>query len=246
MRTQNLRRLAAAAFAFTSLPLAALAEGAAYEVNADRGANVFTAIFDAPLGERINATSSAVGCDLTFDEAKGTASGTCKVPLTSVMVDNNETKTEHFQQWATNKKTDAKKCELEAKFTDVKLAGALAEGQPTKFEADVPFTVCGRAREDGKPEHLTGNVILLPGGSKGLRVRAHVEDFDREQYHVGPKWTDGWAAKIQFLAPVVAPKGALDLNLFADAKKPAEASAEKAGKGEKKAADKAEKKGSKK
>jgi hypothetical protein len=215
---RHLRHLAAAAVAASSLPAVALAGGVPYEVSHDRGANTFSAIFDAPLGERINASSSSVGCELTFDEAAHTASGTCKVPLEKVMVDNNETKTEHFQQWATNKKSDPKKCELEARFTNVALAGPLVEGQPVNFTADVPFTICGKGREDGKPEHLTGNVILLSAKDKNLRVRAHIDDFDREQYHVGPKWTDGWAAKIQFLAPVVAPKGSIDLNLFADPK----------------------------
>ena len=66
-------------------------------------------------------------------------------------------------------------------------------------------------------------VILLPAGSYGdaktLRIRAHIEKFDREAYHVGPKWTDGWLARVQGLAKVVAPVGSVDLNLFATAKK---------------------------
>ena len=86
---------------------------------------MFTAVFDAKLGERITAQSSAVGCDLTFEEKTGTASGACSVPLTSIKVDNEETKTEHFQQWVTNKKGEPKDCRLEAKLVDVKV-GRLA------------------------------------------------------------------------------------------------------------------------
>jgi hypothetical protein len=205
--------MAAAALTLVSWGKAKAGEQSLH-VDEKRGANTFTAVFDAPLGERITATSSAVGCDLGFNAAANSGAGKCKVALESVMVDNNPTKTEHFQQWATNKKTTAKECVLEASFQGVKLEGPLAEGKPVNFSGDVPFTVCGRAREDGKKEHVTGTAVLLP--SKEIRIRAHVDDFDREQYHIGPKWTEGWAAKIQFLAPVVAPKGALDLNFFAE------------------------------
>ena len=67
------------------------------------GNNTFTAVFDAVIGERITAISSAVGCTLTVDEEKLEGKGSCSVALTSILVDGDETKTEHFQQWATNK-----------------------------------------------------------------------------------------------------------------------------------------------
>src|ERR1700736_210099 len=89
---------------------------AALHVDPDSGNNKFDATFDAPLGERIMATSSAVACDVTYDEKAGTASGACSVPLTSITVDSEPTKTEHFQQWVTNKKTEPKQCRIEAKF----------------------------------------------------------------------------------------------------------------------------------
>src|SRR3954468_15272379 len=100
--------------------LAQLLLPAALHVDPEAGNSKFNATFDAPLGERINAVSSAVGCDLDYDEKAGSASGTCSVPLTSIMVDNEPTKTEHFQQWTTNKKVEPKDCKLEAKFSGLK------------------------------------------------------------------------------------------------------------------------------
>src|ERR1700687_5740551 len=94
---------------------------AALHVDPDAGNNKFDATSDAPLGERINATSSAIACDLTYDEKTGAASGACSVPLTSITVDSEPTKTEHFQQWATNKKSDPKACRIEAKLDGVKI-----------------------------------------------------------------------------------------------------------------------------
>ena len=32
---------------------------------------------------------------------------------------------------------------------------------------------------------------------------------------IGPKWTAGWLARVQQLAPVVATEGTIDVNLFA-------------------------------
>src|SRR5690349_6006999 len=92
-----------------------LAAAGGLHVDSDAGNNKFDATFDAPLGEKIVATSSSVGCDFTTDGDK--VSGTCSLPLTSIMVDNEPTKTEHFQQWATNKKVDPKNCKLEAKLS---------------------------------------------------------------------------------------------------------------------------------
>ena len=178
---------------------------AALHVDPDAGNNKFNATFDAPLGERINAVSSAVGCDLTLEG--GVAAGTCSVPLATVSVDSEPTKTEHFQQWATNKKSDPKDCKLEARLDGLKVE----LGKP--FAGEVPFTVCGRARSDGRPEKLTGNAMTLPDGR--IRVRARVERFDREKYRIGPKFTEGWLSRVQQLAPVVAAVGSIDISIFA-------------------------------
>ena len=188
---------------------------AALAVDPEAGNNKFDATFDAPLGERIMAVSSAVGCSLTFDD--GVAKGSCSAPLTSITVDSEPTKTEHFQQWATNKKVDPKECRIEARFDALK---ASLDGKP--FTAEVPFTVCGKARSDGKPEKLTGTAVSLPDGR--IRIRAHVASFNREKYRIGPKWTDGWLSRVQQLAPVVAPVGSIDISIFAVKVNPQEAS----------------------
>ena len=182
------------------LMIAAAAAGG-LKVDPDSGNNKFDATFDAPLGEMIVATSSSVGCEVTWQN--GTASGTCSVPLTSIMVDNEPTKTEHFQQWVTNKKVDPKKCTIDAKFDKIPLA------IPGKFEGDAAFTVCG------KPgiEKVTGNAIELPDGR--VRIRARVERFNRDKYKVGPKYTEGWLSRVQQLAPVVAEEGTVVISLFA-------------------------------
>jgi hypothetical protein len=190
-------------------------------VNPDAGNSGFSAIFDAALGERISAVSSAVGCQVSFDEKTGLASGRCQVPLTSITVDNDSTKSEHFRDWATNKKSDPKSCAIEATFSGVKL-GALVPEQPVAFTAEIPFKVCGRTRADGGKEQLTGTALLFPPGSYGekmtIRIRATVAGFDRDAYRIGPGFTDGWLAKVQSLAKVVAVKGTVDLSLFARAK----------------------------
>jgi hypothetical protein len=187
-------------------------------VDPDAGNNTFTAVFDAKLGERITAQSSAVACELRYDERTGLASGRCAVPLTTIKVDNEDTKTEHFQQWVTNKQSDAAACRLEASLEGVKV-GALAPEQPVAFTAAVPFTVCGRRPADGRKEKVTGTVLLVPPGVHGerrtLRIRATIEGFDRDAYHIGPKYTDGWLARVQSLARVVADQGTIDLSLFA-------------------------------
>ena len=189
--------------------LTCLLLAAALHVDPDAGNNKFNATFDAPLGERINAVSSAVGCDLTYDA--GLASGTCSAPLTSIEVDSEPTKTEHFQQWATNKKSDPKDCRIEAKFAGLKVE----LGKP--FSGPVTFTVCGRQRSDGQPEKLSGNATMLPDGR--MRIRARVDGFNRERYRIGPKFTEGWLSRVQQLAPVVAANGSIDISIFA---KPAE------------------------
>ncbi|MBK9518333.1 MAG: hypothetical protein IPO09_13495 [Anaeromyxobacter sp.] len=202
-----------------TLPAAAAA--ADYAVNPDAGNSGFSAVFDAALGERITAVSSAVGCQVTFDERTGTASGRCSVPLESIRVDNDDTKSDHFRQWATNKKSEPRDCRLEAVFTGVQL-GALAPERAVPFTASVPFTVCGRTRAGGGAETVTGTAMLFPPGTYGeartIRIRATVSGFDREAYLIGPKHTDGWLARVQSLAKVVAERGTVELSLFAKAK----------------------------
>ena len=200
-------------------PAAALAEP--LTVNPDAGNSGFSAVFDAALGERINAVSSAVGCDLTYDEKAGLASGRCSVPLESIKVDADDTKSDHFRQWSTNKKSEPAACRFEAVFSGVKV-GPLAPEQAAPFTASVAFTVCGRARADGGQEQVTGTAMLFPPGTYGekrtLRIRATVAGFDRDAYQIGPRFTDGWLARVQSLAKVVAEKGTIDLSLFAKAK----------------------------
>jgi hypothetical protein len=207
--------LAALALAIAS---PALAEG--FRVDPDAGNNTFAAVFDAKLGERITAQSSAVACDLRYDEKTGLASGRCSVPLSSIRVDNEDTKTEHFRQWVTNKKSDPRACRFEASFDGVKV-GALAPEQPVPFTAEIPFTVCGRKPADGRAEKVKGTALLFPPGAYGerktVRIRATVAGFDRDAYHIGPRYTEGWLARVQSLAKVVADQGTIDLSLFARA-----------------------------
>jgi hypothetical protein len=192
----------------------------AFKVDPDSGNSTFSAVFESALGERITANSSAVSCLLNYDQAAGLVSGSCSVQLPSVRVDNDDTKTEHFGQWATNKKSDPKACTLEARFERVKVAQLKPE-VPVRFAAAIPFTICGKARTDGGKEQLVGRLTLLPAGTYGeattVRVRATIEHFKRSQYQVGPQFTDGWLARVQSLAKVVADEGSIELSLFAAA-----------------------------
>jgi hypothetical protein len=212
---------AALALAALALPAAVLAEE--FEVNPEAGNNSFSAVFDAALGERINAVSSAVGCEIRLDEKAGLASGSCSVPLQSIRVDNDDTKSDHFRQWATNKKTDPKDCRIEASFAGVRV-GTLAAEKPVPFSAEISFKVCGRARADGGKEKVGGTLVLFPPGAYGekktIRIRATVAQLDRDAYRIGPKYTEGWLARVQSLAKVVAEKGDVELSLFAKAKAP--------------------------
>jgi len=136
----------------------------ALRVDGKAGNNTLNAVFDAPLGERITATSSAVSCDIRVDpEGRNLVPG--------------------------------------------------MPGDSTEFQAELPFTICGRPREDGGREHVTGIVARLDGG--WLRIRARIEHFHREAYRVGPRFTEGWLARVQSLAKVVAEEGTLELTLFA-------------------------------
>jgi len=212
----------ASATLVTALALAPpAARGEGLVVNPDAGRNTFSAVFDARLGERITAVSSEVGCEISYDPKGGTASGKCSVPLESVRVDNDDTKSDHFRQWATNKKVEPKDCRIEATFAGVAV-GKLVPEKPVPFSAEIPFTVCGRGRADGGREKVTGTALLFPAGSYGahetIRIRAVVAGFDRVAYRVGPQFTEGWLARVQALAPIVAQTGTLEISLFAKAK----------------------------
>jgi hypothetical protein len=185
------------------------------KVNPDNGNNTFTAIFDAPLGERITAVSSSVACDISYDPTAATASGHCSVPLTTVTVDSQPTKTEHFREWVTNKKVKPQACAFETKFTNIKLSEPLVPEKSVKFSTEAPFTICGRGRSDGAKEHVEGTAALVSAESKTIRIRGHIAKFNRDAYRVSPKYTDGWFGKVQALAKVVAEEGEIDLTLFA-------------------------------
>ena len=196
-------------------------------VDGRAGNNTLNGVFDAPLGERITATSSAVSCDIQVDQTRRNLSGRCSVPLQSITVDADPTKSEHFRQWATNRKSDPARCMVSAQLDAVAVSLPQAVGESIEFQADLPFTVCGRPREDGGKEHVTGTVVRLDDG--WFRVRARVEHFHREAYRIGPRFTDGWLARVQSLAKVVADEGTLELTLFAA---PPEASARPRASGE--------------
>jgi hypothetical protein len=197
---------------------AALAE-TKFAVDPEAGNNAFSAVFDAAIGERITAVSSAIACTLHVDEEQLTGQASCSVPLTSIRVDNDDTKSDHFRQWATNKKVEPKKCALKLELPRLKVAGPVEGMKPVPFDTEGTFTVCGRPRDDKGAEKISGTILYLPAGSykdvRTLRIRAKIEGFNRERYQIGPKWTDGWLARVQQLAPVVATDGTIEVNLFA-------------------------------
>ncbi len=199
-------------------PRAALAEE--FAVRPKAGNSGFVAVFDDALRERSVAVSSAVECDLTYDGDAGSVSGRCTVALTSIRVDNNDTKTDHFRQWVTNNRSDPKTCNFEAVFSDVKV-GRLVEGHPALLAGEVAITVCGRARVDGGKEKLAGTALLFPPTlfreRTAIRVRAVIPAFHRDAYQIDPKYTEGWLAELESLANLVAEAGAIDLSLFAEA-----------------------------
>ena len=190
-----------------------------FVVDPEVGNNAFTAVFDSAIGERITAVSSAVGCTLAVDEAKLEGHGHCSVPLSAIRIDNDDTKTDHFGQWATNKKMEPAQCRFSLEVPAVKLPPPIEPKTPVAFTTEGTFTICGRPREDHRPERIQGTVIYLPPGTYGskrtLRIRARIEQFDREKYGVTPKNTPGWLARVQQLAPVVGTEGTIDVNLFA-------------------------------
>ena len=193
----------------------------AFTVDPAAGRNQFTAVFDATVGERIVAVSSEVGCAITVDERARVGSARCSVPLKSVRVDAHETKTEHFRQWATNAQGDPAACRLDVALGPVTVPSPAAAGAPVTVETPVTFTVCGRRRDDGGAERARITVAeaapARAGAPRLLRIRAHVDGFDRERYRVGPRFTPGWLARVEELAGVVAPIGTIDVSLFATA-----------------------------
>src|SRR5439155_24540826 len=96
-------RAAALSLAVTLVGSSAALGDTRFAVDPEAGNNTFNAVFDAAVGERITAVSSAVGCTLTVDQATLEGKASCSVPLASIRVDNDETKSDHFRQWATNK-----------------------------------------------------------------------------------------------------------------------------------------------
>ena len=190
-----------------------------FTVDPEASNNTFSAVFDAAIGERITAVASEVGCDLRVDEQKLTGQATCSVPLTSIRVDNDDTKSDHFRQWATNKNVEPKKCLFELEVPGLKLDTPVEPMKPVPFETEGTFTICGRSRDDKGTEKISGTIIYLPAGSykdvRTLRIRGKIEGFNRERYQIGPKWTAGWLARVQELAPVVATDGTIEVNLFA-------------------------------
>src|SRR6058998_4275766 len=133
-----------------------------FAVDPEAGNNTFTAVFDAAIGERITAVSSAVACTLTVDEAKLEGKASCSVPLTSIRVDNDDVKSEHFRQWATNKRVDPRKCVFALEVPAVKLAEPVEPMKPVEFETEGRFTICGRQRDDKGAEKMRVTILYLP------------------------------------------------------------------------------------
>src|SRR5262249_12073288 len=125
--------LLAVATAVATFSQPVLADTNTFKVDPEAGNNTFSAVFDAALGERIMAVSSAVGCTITADEGQLEGRAKCSVPLISIKVDSDDTKTDHFQQWATNKKVTPKKCSFDLDLPHVQLPSPLAEKQPVTF-----------------------------------------------------------------------------------------------------------------
>jgi hypothetical protein len=188
-------------------------------VDPDAGNNTFSAVFDAAIGERITAVSAEVGCTLHVDEAKRSGRASCSVPLTAIRVDNDDTKTDHFRQWATNKIVDPQQCAVDLEVAGLAVEAPVEPMKPVAFATTGTFTICGRARDDKGAEKISGTITYLPAGSyrdvRMLRIRTRIEGFDRERYQIGPKWTPGWLARVQELTPVVATDGTIEVNLFA-------------------------------
>src|SRR6185436_14716047 len=157
-----------------------------FAVDPEVGNNAFTAVFDSQIGERITAVSSAVGCTLTVDEAKREGRATCSVPLSSVRVDNDDTKTEHFGQWATNKKTDPKECTFQVEVPVVTLPSPVEPKTPVAFTTGVHLPGGGpsgdapvpRRAEDSRRLHHRGAIHDLRTAPRRWPGGAHPGDGD--------------------------------------------------------------------
>jgi hypothetical protein len=191
-----------------------------FSVDPAAGRNQFVAIFDAPAGERIAAVSARVGCTITVDAAGRAGTAVCTVPLTAIRVDNDETKSEHFRQWATNNASDPAACRLVLTVPRLELPGPIVPGKTVSVATRGTFAICGRPRDDRGSEAIALKLTYQPpadGEPHLLRIRAHVDGFDRERYRVSPRHTSGWLARVQRLADVVASTGTIDVSLFATA-----------------------------
>lgn len=195
------------------------AEGFKVEGSVGLASPTMSVVFDSALGERITAASSDLTCRIDINLKKGESSGDCVIPLKSISVDGHAQKSEHFYDWATNKKSDPEQCQIKFAWEQARAAGPIFENQPATFSVLGKFTVCGRARDDQGKETVTGNLFLFPPGvrieTQALRIKAKVEGFNRERYGIGPKFTEGWVASVQRLAPVVGDEGTVDVTLFA-------------------------------
>jgi hypothetical protein len=107
--------------------------GTTFKVDPDAGNNTFSAVFDAAIGERITAVSSEVGCTLRVDERRLTGDATCSVPLTAIRVDNDDVKSEHFRQWATNRQVEPAKCAFELEVAGLALSAPVEPRRPVPF-----------------------------------------------------------------------------------------------------------------
>src|SRR5262245_8453134 len=135
-----------------------------FTVDPEAGNNTFRAVFDAAIGERITAVTSEVGCNLRVHERKLTGQATCSVPLTSIRVDNDDTKSEAFRQWATNQKVVPERCAVALEVPDLKLDAPVEPMKPVPVEAEGAVTICGRPRDDKGTEKISGAVVYLPAG----------------------------------------------------------------------------------
>ena len=83
------------------LPQILLAE--TYRSSAMQGDSTLSGVFSLPLGERITALSSVIDCSIDIENSIQ-IKGICKVPLSSINVDSEPTKTKHFMLGQPTKK----------------------------------------------------------------------------------------------------------------------------------------------
>lgn len=83
---------------------------------------------------------------------------------------------------------------------------------PARGESPAPPPTAGRSSSRARPSSSRRGATAP---AKTIRVRATIQRFDRDAYRIGPKYTDGWLARVQTLAKVVAEEGTVELTLFA-------------------------------